>query len=153
MSVAPTPTALRILRGNPGKRPINQTEPQPAIIRPEMTAEVKANPRATEEWDRIAPMLERMRVLTEADYLALGTLCLDVAMLDEVHEKIRNSGLLIKTGIADAPMIRKNPLLEIRMQLEGGIHRWLCEFGMTPSSRTRLHTHAPSTDKDVWDTF
>jgi P27 family predicted phage terminase small subunit len=118
-----------------------------------MPDKVKALPRAAQEWEHIAPMLDRMRVLSEADYLALAQLCLDVAMLDEVHESIQKTGLLVKTG-KDGHMIRKNPLVELRMQLEIGIHRWLCEFGMTPSSRTKLHARpASASDTDVWNTF
>ncbi len=31
---APKPTALRILEGNPGKRPLNASEPRPRAGRP-----------------------------------------------------------------------------------------------------------------------
>ena len=33
---APIPTAIRRYEGNPGKRPLNEWEPQPKMVRPAM---------------------------------------------------------------------------------------------------------------------
>jgi len=60
----PTPTALKILRGNPGKRPLNQDEPQPPkgpVVKPELSA------GADRVWDALAPVCEAMGTLTAAD--------------------------------------------------------------------------------------
>lgn len=57
----PKPTALKILEGNPGKRPINENEPIP----PKGTVKCPTwlEPEAKKEWKRLAPSLEAMGVL------------------------------------------------------------------------------------------
>ena len=60
----PKPTALKVLEGNPGKRPLNDREPVP----PKGTLKCPAwlLPEAKKEWKRLAPALEAMGVLTMA---------------------------------------------------------------------------------------
>ena len=47
----PTPTQVKILRGNPGRRPLNEGEPQPAPLAPSCPPEL--SPTAKDEWNRI----------------------------------------------------------------------------------------------------
>ena len=54
-SPKPMPTALKILTGNRGKRPLNENEPKPKVKKlkpPEYLDKV-----AKKEWSRIAPIL------------------------------------------------------------------------------------------------
>jgi len=48
----PKPTRLKMLTGNPGKRPLNPNEPRPEATIPDAPAELSAGARA--EWDRLA---------------------------------------------------------------------------------------------------
>ena len=54
----PKPTALKVLEGNPGKRPMNMNEPVP----PKGTVKCPAwlEPEAKKEWKRLASSLEAM---------------------------------------------------------------------------------------------
>ena len=69
----PKPTVLKILEGNPGKRPINENEPIP----PKGTVKCPTwlEPEAKKEWKRLAPSLEAMGVLTQADLTAFAGYC------------------------------------------------------------------------------
>ena len=63
----PTPTYLRVLKGNPGRRPLPKNE-----IRPERSPKVPAAPDWLDdygqaEWERVAPGLWNAGLLTEAD--------------------------------------------------------------------------------------
>ena len=62
----PTPTVLKMFRGNPGKRPINPDEPQPdrleAACPPELTDE-----DACAEWHRTIVPAIRTGQITAAD--------------------------------------------------------------------------------------
>ena len=66
----PKPTALKLLEGNPGKRPLNANEPIPP------QGEVKCPswllPEAKKEWKRLAPAMESMGILTLADEKAFA---------------------------------------------------------------------------------
>lgn len=132
---APLPTAIQELRGNPGKRALNRNEPQPARVAPRIPELVKADERARKHWKRMVPLLLKMRVLSEADGVALGSLCLDLSVLEQAQSKLQQSGLLIRTK---SGMLHQNPLLQIISDAADRVSKGLREFGMTPSSRSRI---------------
>jgi P27 family predicted phage terminase small subunit len=53
--------------------------------------------RAKQEWRRLAPILQGMRVLTEADYMALANLCQTYLTLVKAQEKLNEVGILART--------------------------------------------------------
>ena len=108
-----TPTALRILRGNPGHRTLPKGEPQPkAGAHPPPWLSVAAR----KEWDRLAPMLERLGVLTEADADALGQLCAARAVF---QYQLREFG-------------------KFSTELWRAMQAAEAKFGLTPADRARL---------------
>lgn len=56
---APKPTALRIIEGNLGHRPLNQREPKPLVGEPDVPAHLSRD--AKKEWRRLVPILLAMR--------------------------------------------------------------------------------------------
>lgn len=121
------PTALRILQGNPGKRPLNDREPKPANVAPEMPAGLDAFGRQC--WRRNAPMLERLGVLTEADGDMLAVYC------DAYSQWRRASAALRKIEPTDEEY-RK---VAVSVEKARDQMRFLAsEFGLSPASRSRL---------------
>ena len=58
----PQPTQLKILRGNPGNRPINKSEPQPehdGVVMPLHLGDVAAS-----KWNQVLPLLQSVKVMT-----------------------------------------------------------------------------------------
>ena len=131
---APTPSAIRRLEGNPSRRPLNSHEPQPRANRPRMPKHL--DERAQKEWRRLVPMLTQMRVLTEADGIALANLCVDYSILQQAQESLSKTGLLSKT--TKTGMIHQSPLLNIISVTTDRVTRGLREFGLTPASRSRI---------------
>jgi phage terminase small subunit len=68
----PTPTALKLVRGNPGKRPINHGEPRPSldVVMPDWLS-----PDAAKHWPAVAKHLHDAGLLTAIDVTALGLYC------------------------------------------------------------------------------
>src|SRR5574341_2082004 len=91
----PDPTALRLLRGNPGRRPLPTNEPQP----PDASVEPPAwlDETAKVEWRRVATMLSLDGVLTEMDSDALCAYCETWVRWKEATAKIRQFGMVIKS--------------------------------------------------------
>src|SRR5436190_10759398 len=58
----PKPTRLKLLTGNPGKRPLKEDEPRPEPAVPECPPEL--SPLARQEWDRLTGELDALRMLT-----------------------------------------------------------------------------------------
>ena len=65
----PTPTHLKLVTGNPGKRKINRQEPNPARCIPSCPSHLSDNAKVA--WGKLTVLLDRMGVLTEADAAVL----------------------------------------------------------------------------------
>lgn len=68
----PQPAALKVLRGNPGKRKvqIDLRPPDGDVVKPE-----GLTPGASAMWDRLAPICLYMRTLTAADVVTFVRMC------------------------------------------------------------------------------
>jgi P27 family predicted phage terminase small subunit len=138
----PTPPYLKLLRGNPGRRPIR---PGLAVDRPTETPEPLPflSPLAAEEWRRLAPSLTRLGVLSFLDHGPFGAYCeayaawrSAVEALDRMRARDpQMSGLLVK-GDAGNPVV--NPLVRIARQSADSMLRVAAEFGFTPAARSRI---------------
>jgi P27 family predicted phage terminase small subunit len=129
----PKPTAIEIAEGRPGKRRLNGREPQPRGITPKCPAYL--DERARQEWRRLILILKQMKVLTEADGLMLGNLCLTVSTLVKAQEKLNQLGILYKSP---SGYVMQSPLLTVVNQCVDTITKLSREFGLTPASRPRL---------------
>ena len=135
---APKPTAIKKVQGNPGKRKLNALEPQLPPGLPECPDHLDETAR--QEWARVSLVLVGMRVLTEADYIGLANLCQAYSTLIAAQKQINKSGILYKTK---SGYIQQNPLLGIVHTQTTIVNNLLREFGLTPSSRTRVAIAEP----------
>jgi len=129
----PIPSALHLIRGNPGKRKRNDREPQPAALGPAPPAWLADDARA--EWQRLAPMLARLGVLTETDADALAAYCEAWVTWKQATQKLRQFGMVVK-GKHELPTT--SPYVRIAHHAMTQMRAFLVEFGMTPSSRARI---------------
>src|SRR5688572_24799602 len=104
----PKPSVIEIAEGCPGKRPVNGREPTPRTIAPKCPDHL--DEAARKEWRRLVPILRRMRVLTEADGIALGNLCQTYSTLIQAQEKLTKMGILYKTK---SGYVMQSPLLGV----------------------------------------
>jgi P27 family predicted phage terminase small subunit len=95
------------------------------------------NEVACGEWDRIAPILFHLGVLTEADGTALAGYCQAFSTWKSAAEDIEANGLTFdtNTGVTHA-----NPACAILSTALNQIKAFSQEFGLTPSARSRMHT-------------
>jgi P27 family predicted phage terminase small subunit len=138
----PVPFPLKVLRGNPGKRPM-KPEPQPeiAVDVPEPPPFITGY--AADEWWRTAPELHRLGLLTRIDVPALAAYCHAFGQWQMAAESLAKmqandpimNGMIIKTKYGDAAM---NPLVSIARKHAADVIRYASEFGLTPIARTRL---------------
>ena len=89
-------------------------------------------------------MLHRLGLLTEIDGQALATYCQTWARWREAEQKIKEYGMVIK-GKGGYPVI--SPYVAVANPAMHQMRAFLMEFGMTPSSRSRVTT--PHADGDV----
>jgi len=92
----PKPTRLKVLTGNPGKRPMNKHEPKPEPAVPGCLNEL--GPVARREWDRLASELCKLKILTALDRAALAAYCGAYALWAEATEAIQKFGTMVKSS-------------------------------------------------------
>jgi P27 family predicted phage terminase small subunit len=129
----PKPTALKRLEGNPGLRPLNEREPRPRLSLSRCPPHVQGVARR--EWHRIGRILLRLGLLTEADKTALEIYCLTYQHWVEAEQMIAKTHLVIKGN--KQPLIL-NPFFIASQRLAAQLQAIMVEFGLTPSSRSRL---------------
>ena len=148
----PLPTALKTARGNPGKRKLNAEEPKyPEVKR----TRIPAPPDTLDEtgrqfWRATARQLATAGVLTTTDLTALHTCATLYSRWQDAERKIKGRLVVIVNG-AKMP----NPYLSIADRSMRTLMRHLIEFGMTPSSRSKLRVGGPplSSPEDVVGEF
>jgi len=142
----PKPTAVKIAEGNPGKRPLNESEPQPRKVRPKLPAHLSADARV--QWRRVINILSPTGVITEAEADLLAVYCEAYAQwvqaLEEMRPKTGEGGL--RTGgltvLNDKGTPVRNPMLKVADDAVKTMLRCQAELGMTPSARARLSVGA-----------
>jgi P27 family predicted phage terminase small subunit len=137
----PTPTALKLVKGNPGKRATNQREAVVALAEP--TPPSFLSDEAKVEWGRVVSTLYRAGLMTEIDRAALAAYCqsygrwaqAERALARMAEKDTLNSGLIVRTKNENAI---QNPLVGIANKAKADVVRFAAEFGMTPSARSRV---------------
>lgn len=128
----PKPTHLKLLAGNPGKRPLNDREAKP---RPKLPpAPRNLSDEARREWYRMGKRLVGLGLMTEIDKGALAIYCANWARFIEAEQMLRETSTVVNTPMG--PIL--NPYLSIANKATDRMARILGEFGMTPSSRSRI---------------
>ena len=126
----PKPTALKVLEGNPGKRPLNDHEPIPP--KGELKCPSWLLPEAKKEW---ASSLEAMGVLTTADLTAFAGYCQAYARWKEAEEFITQHGSIFKTP---SGYVQQVPQVSIAQQNLKIMQSFCSDFGLTPATRARI---------------
>lgn len=129
----PKPTNIKILEGNPGKRPLNEYEPKPLKKAPPCPKWLE--PEAKKEWRRLAKTLEAMGVLTDADMAAFAGYCQAYARWKEAEERITDRGLVIRTPSGYPQQV---PYISIAQQYLKLMQQFAEQFGLTPAARSRI---------------
>lgn len=106
--------------------------------------------KAKKEWARIVPELNSAGLLTKIDGCALASYCEFFARWAEASAKIRKTGMLVKDGKGN-PMI--NPYVRIGNDAFDRMRQLLTEFGMTPSSRSKVKAASKPEEPEGEDYF
>lgn len=143
----PKPTALKLLEGNPGKRKLNPREAKPKAVAPTRPAHVQGVARR--EWCRIVRELKALGLVTKIDRAALAAYCVAYGRWVEAEDQIREHGMVI---VGSKGSLVRSPYLMIANKAMEQMRQLLIEFGMTPSSRSRV-TITPADQGDAAERF
>lgn len=131
----PKPTHLKVLDGNPGKRPFDPNKPKPPRRAP--TCPSHLCPSAKAEWKRLASQLASLGILSELDRGAMAAYCQAYGRWVEAERKLQETPMLLKMP---SGYVQQNPWLTIANKQLELMHKYLSEFGLSPVSRSRVST-------------
>lgn len=150
----PTPTALKLVKGNPGKRALNKREPKLPGARPAPPPFLCAD--GLREWGRVVETLHTVGLLTHLDAAALGAYCAAYGRWAQAERALRAleaSGVdpLVTTTISGNQI--QNALVGIANKAAADMVRYAVEFGMTPSARSKVAARDPDAEDDPTKEF
>jgi len=139
----PLPTQLKVVRGTDRKDRMNKDEPRPKVTLPSPPAHLTAE--AKREWWRMGRRLVQLGLMTEIDKAALAIYCQTWARWEEAEAKLREADLL-----TPGPQFHKyrKALAKEAADAMRDLMKYLVEFGMTPSSRSRVASAKPPVEED-----
>ena len=145
-STRPKPTALKVLQGNPGRRVLPKREAKPRVMVPKapthLTREAKAH------WPEIAEKLARVGLLTEIDGEALGAYCEARAIWVKAKKKLSEEGVTVTSPNG---YTMPSPSFTVVNKAFLTMYRMWMEFGMTPSSRSKIDATGPIEEVDPFE--
>lgn len=141
----PKPTAVKVLNGNPGKRALNHAEPKPRVVLPKPPEHLSDEEK--NKWKLTVRELYPLGLVTVIDKDALAMYCVIYIRWTKAEKIVREKGEIIKTAAGN---IIQNPYLSIANRALEQLNRLGAEFGMTPSSRSRVKVNgAISPNQDL----
>ncbi len=134
----PTPTEVLRLRGSP-RADLNRNEPKPAKEPPPKPDWL--GDEAAEVWDDMVPRLMATRVLTTIDGNALARYAEHFVQWKKATAFVRKHGVsyAIKDGNGRTKALGQFPEVALMHKASATLARLEAEFGLTPSSRTRIN--------------
>ena len=142
----PVPSHLKMVKGTAQKCRTNAAEPKPPIDKIRPPAFLSAEAR--KHWKNVSKQLQESGVLTNMDVDALTLYCESFSRWREAMDEIQKSGAIAHTP-QGYPV--QSPWLQIANKAFEQMTKLLVEFGMTPSSRSRVVSTKKPDSGDGWD--
>ena len=140
-SPRPQPTALKLLKGETRTERLNLNEPKPQPNAPNPPEWLSAG--ALELWHGLAPKLERLGILTEIDGEAFASLCYWYDKFIQATDDIEEQGDIYQ---ADSGYTQSTAAVTNAQKYFDKALKLMQEFGLTPSSRTKLQVKTDDGD-------
>lgn len=144
----PIPTALHILRGNPSKKNLDGLNEPTSKVEVPRTPPL-LSPIAKKHFPKIAKQLADAKIMTKLDTDALAMYCEAYAKWYAANEELKTCDWITLT---DNGYPMQSPWLTVSNQAFNQMKAMLTEFGLTPSSRTRVQMiKSDGNEKDPWN--
>jgi P27 family predicted phage terminase small subunit len=140
----PKPTWLKVIIGNPGKRPLNHEEPAPAG---ELTEPPHwFSPRQRILWDQCIKSAPA-GLLRELDASVLEVFVVAKSIHEHAAQMIEKYGAVVKSAESGHA---RSPYVGILNQQSAVMLKCAAEMGFTPSSRSRVAVADPKKGHDAF---
>ena len=138
----PTPTTLRILRGNPGRRPLNSEEPSSPLLKRMPPAPGFLDDEGKRVWSAEGRRFIEAGLLTALDLAMFGTWCIWYSKRDVASRAVNQSGLVVKAKGVGNPYI--NPYMNVISMCRRRCIRSRSNSACRPHPRTKFRSLNPA---------
>ena len=134
----PLPANVHLLRGNASKLPMHQLRDgiAPPVEIPNQPRHLKG--AALKEWKRITVELEKLGLISQIDRAALAMYCTAWGRYVDAEEKLLELGESGMVDVTPNGFQVQGVWLNIANKAMDQCKSFLAEFGMSPSSRSRV---------------
>lgn len=139
------PAAIKAVTGNAGKRAIDlQAGVQPLVVIPDRPLHLNADGK--KEWDRLAPQLYPLGLISELDRANLALYCQAWGRWVHAEKQIAK----LEKATPDAGLVQSSPngylqmsqwLIIANKSMEQ-VNKYAAEFGLSPSARSSVSPSA-----------
>lgn len=143
----PKPTALKLVTGNPGRRPLNDREAMPPSVIPEPPKLLAGE--ALREWRRVTPLLAEVGLIALLDRAIVASYCTAYARWVEAEKVLVKEGLIVKAP-SGYPIF--SPYLAIANRAMDQVRQMAEQIGMSGSARSRIKA-ADTSKPDTGEAF
>lgn len=143
----PKPTAVKKLEGNPGHRALPSNEPRYDAASDRAPTGMSEDARKL--WHQIAHDVIGAGVLRSVDVPAFTLMAEHYALAMEAFREIADAQSLTVTD--SNGLERKSPLLQVARDNAAAYRAFAAEFGLTPSSRARIHVQGDADQPSLAD--
>ncbi len=159
------PTALKILQGNQGHRPLNKNEPSPPRELPSCPSQLDT--MAFKIWKRIGEKLEKLGLMSGIDETVFCLYCQLYSDWLKLTKAVKKEGMFIEIPICNeetgeplkdaegkifTKSVKNQKQIEARL-IAVQLKTLAAEFGMSPSSRSRISIEIPGGEEDSLATW
>jgi P27 family predicted phage terminase small subunit len=152
---------MKLVTGNPGCRALNKREPRPPVALPSAPEHLSDVARA--EWQCVAEELYNIGTLARIDRSMLAAYCQAYADWVEAEGKLKRFGKIIMSPKRTITKKRRDgtevtetsggypqqsPYVSLRNKALAQMYRFAVEFGMSPSSRSRIEVGSSGGEAD-----
>jgi P27 family predicted phage terminase small subunit len=141
----PIPNEIKLLQGTARADRTHGAEPKPEPTIPDCPSHL--NDEAQAEWNRLAPQLCRLKILTALDAAALAAYAVSFSRWADAERHVQDSGAIVRSP-AGYPQV--SPWLSVANEALRQMKAYAAELGLTPSSRTRLAVATPAQPVSKW---
>ena len=150
MGRKPLPAELHEQRGSYKINPQRRKKNPKAIGKPKMPRHLDKYGR--DEWKRIVELMQEMGTLSKSDATAIEQYCEAYSDWRTAKDWIKKTGIAhVKYEKNGKPITCRSAFMTIKQQSADRCYRYLVEFGMTPSARSRLQVEAKETESDWFE--
>jgi P27 family predicted phage terminase small subunit len=145
------PTHLRLLQGVAGHgRPINKNEAEVGPSLPEPPEFLTK--AAKSEWYRLGPQLEAAGLIAAIDRNQFASYCMMFSIWSDAMRHVAAHGMFAKSGRSAKGLVLSKQYL-IMMDTEKRMTALAADFGLTPSSRSKISVPARAKPNDPFEGY